>query len=551
MLYDEEIYADPLSEEDSCFDSESDYDSDSGSDIIVRRIKNKGRPIISESESDEEDSVESDWSEVDFTPDFHACLERFGLQVACTQDILSTVELFIGDDLFDLFTTQTNLYHNQQYNNNDESTKIKAWIDTNVVEMKKFLGLVVIMGIVKKPEKDDYWSTHPGLHTPIFGNTMPRNRFRQLWRYWHFSNNEHCQERLDKIKPVYVNLVEKFQQIYKPEKALLLDEGIISWRGRLSFRTYNPAKVIKRGVLVRTVFEATSGYICNLEIYCAQKKPLITTIFSVLSPYLNLWHDVYMDSYNNSVQIAEELLKYKTNTCATIRANKGIPKCLKSATLKDKSMVFRRKGNILVQKWSTTKKLITMISTIHSADMVECASKRTKKKIMKPICVREYNKFMKGVDRADQYLLYYSICRKTKKWTKQTVLYLINCALFNAYQIYIKNSQSPIRFKQFLLNLALEWIHGKEEEQDSRSVVRCNKKSSRYDLPDRLTADMRKHRIIRISGNGRTENPRRACRVCTAAKKRSSTAYMCSFCKVALHAGKCFEIYHTKKNYKS
>nr|XP_012153228.1 PREDICTED: piggyBac transposable element-derived protein 4-like [Megachile rotundata] len=550
MVYNEEIYADLLSEDDYCSDSESD--SDSGSDIIVRRFKNKGTPIISESESDEENSVANDWSEVDFKPDFHACLERCGLQVPCAPDILSTVDLFIGDDLFDLFVTQTNLYHNQQNNdNNNASRKNKAWVDTNVVEMKKFLGLVILMGIVKKPEQDDYWSTHPGLHSPIFGNTMPRNRFRQLWKYWHFNNNEHCQERLDKIKPVYTNLVEKFQKIYKPEKELSLDEGIIPWRGRLSFRTYNPAKMIKYGILVRMVCEASSGYICNLEIYCAQGKSLIATILSVLSPYLNLWHDIYMENYYNSVKVAEELLQRKTNVCGTIRANRGVPNCLKSATLKNKSMEFRRKGKILVQKWNSAKKSITMISTIHSAEMVECVSKKTKKKSMKPICIREYNKFMKGVDHADQYLSYYSILRKTKKWTKKTVLYLINCALLNAYQICIKNSENPIRFKQFLLNLALAWINGNEEEQQSRSAAQCNKRSPRYDPPDRLTADMRKYRITRITGNGRIQNPRRACKVCTAAKKRSSTAYMCSSCNVPLHVGKCFENYHTNKNYES
>jgi len=192
-----------------------------------------------------------------------------------------------------------------------------------------------------------------------------------------------------------------------------------------------------------------------------------------------------------------------------------------------------------------------MISTIHSANMVECVNKRTKKKNMKPIRIREYNKFMKGVDRADQYLSYYSILRKTKKWIKKTVLYLINCALFNAYQIYIKNSENPIRFKKFLLNLTLAWIDGNEEDQESRSAAEYNKRSPRYDPPDRLTADMRKHSITRISGNGRIQNPRRACKVCTAAKKRSSTAYMCSSCNVPLHAGKCFEIYHTKKKYES
>jgi len=87
------------------------------------------------------------------------------------------------------------------------------------------------------------------------------------------------------------------------------------------------------------------------------------------------------------------------------------------------------------------------------------------------------------------------------------ISYIINCALFNAYQIYIKNSENPIRFKKFVLNLALAWIDGNEEDQESRSAAEYNKRSPRYDPSDRLTADMRKHSITRISGNGRIQNP--------------------------------------------
>ena len=40
---------------------------------------------------------------------------------------------------------------------------------------------------------------------------------------------------------------------------------------------------------------------------------------------------------------------------------------------------------------------------------------------------------MKGVDRADQYLNYYSFLREVVKWSKNVVLYLLKCALFNAF----------------------------------------------------------------------------------------------------------------------
>ncbi|KOX69529.1 hypothetical protein WN51_06539, partial [Melipona quadrifasciata] len=62
----------------------------------------------------------------------------------------------------------------------------------------------------------------------------------------------------------------KFQTIYTLKQELSLDEGdnLILWRGRLSFRTYNSAKLTKYGILV--VCEATSVYI--LKYIQAQGK---------------------------------------------------------------------------------------------------------------------------------------------------------------------------------------------------------------------------------------------------------------------------------------
>ena len=65
---------------------------------------------------------------------------------------------------------------------------------------------------------------------------------------------------------------------------------------------------------------------------------------------------------------------------------------------------------------------------------------------------------MKGVDRADQYLSYYSILRKTMKWSKKVTLWLLNCALFNAFRVYKHhNSDSLLSYKNFLLETANYW----------------------------------------------------------------------------------------------
>jgi hypothetical protein len=39
--------------------------------------------------------------------------------------------------------------------------------------------------------------------------------------------------------------------------------------------------------------------------------------------------------------------------------------------------------------------------------------------IKNPYAVAQYNKFIMGVDKADQYLSFYSFLRKTVKWSKK------------------------------------------------------------------------------------------------------------------------------------
>jgi hypothetical protein len=74
--------------------------------------------------------------------------------------------------------------------------------------------------------------------------------------------------------------------------------------------------------------------------------------------------------------------------------------------------------------------------------------------IKKPYAIVQYNKFMKGLDTADQYLSYFSILRKSVKWSKKVVLYLIKCALFNAFCVYRTLTNQQVTYKNFLHEVA-------------------------------------------------------------------------------------------------
>jgi len=70
----------------------------------------------------------------------------------------------------------------------------------------------------------------------------------------------------------------------------------------------------------------------------------------------------------------------------------------------------------MVQVWKDTR-LVQMLSTIHDSKIVNTGRKdrKTNMEMKKPYAVVQYNKFMKGIGRADQYLSYYSVLRKTVK----------------------------------------------------------------------------------------------------------------------------------------
>ncbi|PNF29691.1 hypothetical protein B7P43_G13061 [Cryptotermes secundus] len=150
----------------------------------------------------------------------------------------------------------------------------------------------------------------------------------------------------------------------------------------------------KHGLLVHVVMESTSGYAGNLEIYSGKGKKLQETIVSILDPYLDQNYHVYQDNFYNSVATAEYLLSRKVHICGTIRVNRGLPPDLKEEckSLKRGDTTFRRKGDILLQSWRDTH-VVNMISTIHNSSMIDV--QRRHGQVKKPVCISEYNMFMK------------------------------------------------------------------------------------------------------------------------------------------------------------
>ena len=115
------------------------------------------------------------------------------------------------------------------------------------------------------------------------------------------------------------------------------------------------------------------------------------------------------DNFYNSIGLAQTLLDRNMRICGTMRTKTGIPRDLEQEGihLKKGQSEFWRKGDMMVQVWKD-KRLVRMISMIHDVTIVNTGRKDRKinMEIKMTYAVDQYNKFTKGVDRADQYLTY-------------------------------------------------------------------------------------------------------------------------------------------------
>ena len=126
----------------------------------------------------------------------------------------------------------------------------------------------------------------------------------------------------------------------------------------------------------------------------------------------------------------EELaFKFGTFCCGTLRKKrKELPQNLmvdKHVWLQERGQaIFSKCLNLILYCWKD-RKIIRLLSTIHGMTLSTCERSMkdpetatfAHKEISCPVAVRDYSKFMGGVDLADQLYSYY--CKNSIKWTKK------------------------------------------------------------------------------------------------------------------------------------
>lgn len=472
-------------------------------------------------------------------------------------------KMYVDDDLLRHITHHTNLYAEQVIRGEGDigpHSRLNSWTPTSSEELYKFFGLVLLMGIVRKPAIAHYWSKDPLYSTPIFGTVMSRNRFQILLSMLHYNDNTQApvgpnRDRMYKLRPILDHLFERFQAVYELSRDIAVDESLLLWKGRLLFKQYIPLKRARYGIKMFKLCESTTGYTYRFRVYPGKDsqlefppevtQPPVTfsstekIVWHLMLPLLNKGHHLYVDNFYTSLPLFKELFEYNTPACGTIRkTRKGFPTELVKKKQRMGQSSSLRCDPLLAVKFSD-KKDVHMLSTIHNSATRTVTRRRNAEAIQKPVCVLDYTANMGGVDLSDQMIEPYDATRKTMSWYKKLVIHLFQIAVLNAHIIYCQttNDNPKLSFLTFTREISNSLLSGNNALQ--------NEATETY---KRLTE---RHFPALIPPTPGKQNAQKRCRVCTKSGVRKDVRSYCPTCPSlpGLCAETCFKIYHTELNY--
>ena len=119
------------------------------------------------------------------------------------------------------------------------------------------------MDLKKLPTLKDYWRTDE-LGVPVVPNSMSRNRYKEIRKNLHFSNNLDPLRTDDKAAKIRLS-IEHFNIVYHQNASNVShhsrDEHMVKFKGDSSMKQYVKNKPIKWGFKFWLHCSAITGYI--------------------------------------------------------------------------------------------------------------------------------------------------------------------------------------------------------------------------------------------------------------------------------------------------
>ena len=445
---------------------------------------------------------------------------------------LGYLQCFLTEELVSIIATNTNLYARSKH--------VAAEWSTSAAEIWRFIGVHIFMGIVDLPSVPMYWEAR--WRQSYVVQTFSRDRFKELLRYFHIAEPTPTGVRhtvIDKIKPLHDLCLSTFSEYYIPGLELTVDESMVRFKGRSSWKTVIKGKPTPIGYKLYTV--GSHGYLLNFQLYKGkggypvEQGVIHHVVVDIVQRWAHSDRILFTDNLYTSPALCRHLLTIGLRSCGTVRTNRRhLPPDLKDSMkrLQRGEMKVWQSGQLGCLLWYDRQPVV-MLSTHHRVDVMVTLEKNRGPNhpptITTPKVSVDYNFHKCHVDTVDQLRQYYAMQRKSMKNWPSLAWWLIDMCIINAYTLWCldNNSQiSQLDFRQAIL-------------QQLAASYPLQRNSALIHIPPHQQSTIESHWP-------KHSHKARECKHCTEGRiRRRRSEVVCKQCGVHLCLEPCFELYHT------
>ncbi|XP_016317158.1 uncharacterized protein LOC107669448 [Sinocyclocheilus anshuiensis] len=507
--------------------------------------------------------------------------------------------------LFQLFFTNSAVKTIVRNTNSNAEKRGKAgkkfvWVPLTVAEFYSYVTLVVYMGLVKAKSIADYWARKRMYNFSYPQSIMSRARFQAIsWNLYLCDLQEDEEnnkkkgtagyDRLLKIKPLYTDVLSACRKHFHPNREILVDERMDATKARIGLKRYMNDKQTKWGYRLFVLADSSCGYTWNFFVYegktstSSGKGAGYDSVMRLLDhKVLGKGYRLYMDNFYTSPTLFLDLLQNGILACGTLRHTSSLPKANDlSGRSELGSIRWYRQGPLLFVKWMDAREVL-MCSSVHKAFTGDTVTRNAKgsdgvwrtRLIPVPSAVKDYSKYMGGVDFSDSLIEYYNVLHKTTKWYKTFFFHFLDIAVVNSFILHQELAKAqnkvPLTQKLFRETLVSELARAGRGKNPSSSAAKdpstsatpvsismsaqvpsTPNETNAYSPSDTESSPpaspaQTEQCYPEYFGSDATHG-RRVCVMCKLQGSKVKTPIYCSHCKVALcfvSSRNCFKKWH-------
>ena len=164
-----------------------------------------------------------------YVEDFH---EHTGVTVPVPGTVGAVFKLIFDQVLIDHIVREINRYARTVMGD----LKYENWEKLGTSDIYANFGIMIVMGLVNLRCLHDNWRKDTLFYCPAIADKMSRDRFLEIHKYLHFTNNEALEsnndDRLWKGREVLDMMQSRFVSLYYPHRECAIDEAMVPYKGR-------------------------------------------------------------------------------------------------------------------------------------------------------------------------------------------------------------------------------------------------------------------------------------------------------------------------------